>query len=39
MAGVTSQGDRITITPFDPVNVPAVVAALTEARLNAYTTH
>ena len=36
MAGVTSRGDRIVITPFDPAHVPAVVKALTEARLNAY---
>src|SRR3954454_17473789 len=36
MAGVTSQGDRIVVTPFDPANVPAVVKALTEAKLNAY---
>src|SRR3954468_15469308 len=36
LASVTSQRDRIVITPFDPANVPAVVKALTEARLNAY---
>ena len=36
MASVTSQGDRIVITPFDPANVPAIVKALAEARLNAY---
>ncbi len=36
VAGVTRQGDRIVVTPFDPVNVPAVVKALTEAKLNAY---
>ena len=36
MAGVTGQGDRIVVTPFDPSHVPAVVKALTEARLNAY---
>jgi ribosome recycling factor len=36
MASVTSRGDRIVITPFDPSNVPAVVKALSEARLNAY---
>lgn len=36
MAGVASQGDRIVVTPFDPANVPAIVKALTEARLNAY---
>ena len=36
MASVTRQGDRIVVTPFDPANVPAVVRALTEARLNAY---
>jgi ribosome recycling factor len=36
MAAVTSQGDRIVITPFDPTTVSAIVKALTEARLNAY---
>ncbi|WP_165075959.1 ribosome-recycling factor [Paludisphaera rhizosphaerae] len=36
MASVASQGDRIVVTPFDPTNVPAIVKALTEARLNAY---
>jgi ribosome recycling factor len=36
MASVTPQGDRIIVTPFDPSHVPAVVRALTEARLNAY---
>ena len=36
LAGVTRQGDRIVVTPFDPAHVPAVVKALTEARLNAY---
>ncbi|MDB5351516.1 MAG: ribosome recycling factor [Planctomycetota bacterium] len=36
MASVTSQGDRIVITPFDPANVPAVVKALADARMNAY---
>ena len=36
MAGVTSRGDRIVITPFDPSNVPAVVKALSDAKLNAY---
>ena len=36
IAAVTSQGDRIIVRPFDPVNGPAVVKALTEARLNAY---
>lgn len=36
MAGVVGQGDRIVVTPYDPANVPAVVKALTEARLNAY---
>src|SRR5437764_1430421 len=36
MAGVTSKGDRIIVTPFDSANVQAVVRALTEARLNAY---
>lgn len=30
------QGDRIVLTPFDPANVPAIVRALTEARLGAY---
>ena len=36
MAGVTGQGDRIVVTPFDPAHVPAVVKALASARLNAY---
>jgi ribosome recycling factor len=36
MASGTGQGDRILITPFDRANVPAVVKALSEARLNAY---
>ena len=30
------QGDRILVTPFDKGNVPSVVRALNEARLNAY---
>jgi ribosome recycling factor len=29
------QGDRILVTPFDKGNVPAIVWALNEARLNA----
>jgi ribosome recycling factor len=36
MAVVSSQGERIVITPFDPAGVPALVKALTDARLNAY---
>jgi ribosome recycling factor len=36
MASVTGRGDRIVITPFDPSHVPAVVKALSDARLNAY---
>ena len=36
MASVTRQGDRIVITPFDPANVPAVVKALSDAKMNAY---
>lgn len=36
MASVTTQGDRIVITPFDSANVAAVVRALLEAKLNAY---
>jgi ribosome recycling factor len=36
MGSVTSRGDRIVVTPFDPANVPAVVKALSESRLNAY---
>src|SRR3954469_22279113 len=36
MASVTSRGDRIVVTPFDPANVPAVVKALSQAKLNAY---
>ncbi len=30
---IKQQGDRILITPFDKADVPAVVRALTEARL------
>ena len=33
---IKQQGDRILVTPFDNGNVPAVVKALGEARLNAY---
>jgi ribosome recycling factor len=33
---IKQQGDRILVTPFDKVDVPAVVRALSEARLNAY---
>ncbi len=36
MASVTGQGDRIVITPFDQADVPAVVKALSDAKLNAY---
>jgi ribosome recycling factor len=36
MASVTRQGDRIIVQPFEQAHVPAVVKALTEARLNAY---
>jgi ribosome recycling factor len=36
LAGVASQGDRIVVTPFDPADVPAVVKALADAKLNAY---
>jgi ribosome recycling factor len=36
LAGVTSRGERFVVTPFDPANVPAIVKALTEAKLNAY---
>lgn len=36
MASVTTRGDRIVITPFEQANVPAVVKALSDARLNAY---
>jgi ribosome recycling factor len=36
LASVTAQGDRILVSPFDPAHVPAVVKALTEAKLNAY---
>lgn len=36
MAAVTGGGDRIVVTPFDPAHVPAIVKALSEARLNAY---
>ena len=33
---IKQQGNRILITPFDKGNVPFIVRALTEARLNAY---
>jgi ribosome recycling factor len=33
---IKQQGDRILVTPFDKANVPAVVRALTDSRLNAY---
>lgn len=36
MASVTSRSDRIVITPLDPSSVPAVVKALSDARLNDY---
>lgn len=36
MASVAARGDRIVVTPFDPANVPAVVKALVDAKLNAY---
>jgi ribosome recycling factor len=36
IASVTTQGDRIVVTPYDPSVVPALVRALTAARLNAY---
>lgn len=36
LASVTSRDQRIVIVPFDPADVPAVVRALTDARLNAY---
>jgi ribosome recycling factor len=36
LATAASQGDRILVTPFDPADVPAVVKALAESRLNAY---
>jgi ribosome recycling factor len=36
LASVVPQGDRIVVTPFDPADVPAVVKALADARLNAY---
>src|SRR5262245_1493214 len=36
LAAVTSQGDRIVVRPFDPADVPSVVKALTDARLDAY---
>jgi ribosome recycling factor len=35
-AAIGRQGDRIVVTPFDPAAVPAIVKALTAARLNAY---
>ena len=36
LGALSSQGDRIVITPFDPSVVPAVVKALAEAKMNAY---
>lgn len=36
LAAVTAQGDRIVVRPFDPAHGPAVVRALTEAKLNAF---
>lgn len=36
LAAVTGQGDRIIVRPFDPADVPALVKALADARLNAY---
>lgn len=36
LAAVRTQGDRLLVTPFDPANVPAIVRALTDARLSAY---
>ena len=33
---IKQQGDRILVTPFDKADVPAVVRALTDSRLNAY---
>jgi ribosome recycling factor len=35
-SGVRQHGDRILVTPFDKGNVPAIVRALNDARLNAY---
>jgi ribosome recycling factor len=36
LAAITSQGDRILVSPFDPATVPAIVKALGESKLNAY---
>ena len=36
LGALSSQGDRIVITPFDPSVVPAVVKALADAKMNAY---
>jgi len=36
MVGVTGRGDRIVVTPFDPVNLPAILKALAKGKLNAY---
>jgi ribosome recycling factor len=33
---IKQQGDRVLVTPFDKVVVPAIVRAFNEARLNAY---
>lgn len=36
LASSVRQGDRIILTPFDKSDVPAIVKALSDARLNAY---
>ncbi len=36
LGALSVQGDRILITPFDPLVVPAVVKALADAKMNAY---
>ncbi|WP_235963182.1 ribosome-recycling factor [Tautonia rosea] len=36
LASVSGRGDQLLIRPFDPSVVPAVVRALTEARISAY---
>jgi ribosome recycling factor len=36
LAAIASQGERILITPFDKADVPGIVKALVDARLNAY---
>src|SRR5687768_9643602 len=36
LAAISARGDRILVSPFDVATVPAIVKALTGAKLNAY---